>query len=108
MAQPTRIDVPEPVCNGLGATIMGPRNVELERQNPNLLASPYTDADAGTIANLKFSFSDARNRLHARRPCPHHDALVPASLSGGDEDLPDMAGLSHAPRQRVRGSSALG
>jgi oxalate decarboxylase len=49
------------VRDGLGATIMGPRNVELERQNPNLLASPYTDA--GTIPNLKFSFSDARNRL---------------------------------------------
>ncbi|HEX3962089.1 MAG TPA: oxalate decarboxylase family bicupin [Trebonia sp.] len=47
--------------NGLGATIMGPRNVELERQNPNLLASP--DTDAGTVPNLKFSFSDARNRL---------------------------------------------
>jgi oxalate decarboxylase len=61
MAQPTRSDVPEPVRDGLGATIMGPRNVALERQNPNLLASPYTDA--GTIPNLKFSFSDARNRL---------------------------------------------
>jgi oxalate decarboxylase len=61
MAQPSRIDVPEPVRDGLGATIMGPRNVELERQNPNLLASPYTDH--GTVPNLKFSFSDARNRL---------------------------------------------
>jgi oxalate decarboxylase len=61
MAQPTRSDVPEPVRGGLGATIMGPRNLALERQNPNLLASPYTDA--GTIPNLKFSFSDARNRL---------------------------------------------
>jgi len=61
MAQPTRIEVPEPVRDGLGATIMGPRNVELERQNPHLLASPYTDA--GTIPNLKFSFSDAHNRL---------------------------------------------
>jgi len=61
MAQPTRTDVPEPVRDGLGATIMGPRNVALERQNPNLLRSPYTDA--GTIPNLKFSFSDARNRL---------------------------------------------
>jgi oxalate decarboxylase len=61
MAQPTRVDVPEPVRNGLGATIMGPHNVELERQNPHLLASPYTDA--GTIPNLKFSFSDAHNRL---------------------------------------------
>ncbi|HXB46316.1 MAG TPA: oxalate decarboxylase family bicupin [Streptosporangiaceae bacterium] len=61
MAQPTRIDVPEPVRDGLGATIMGPRNVELERQNPGLLASP--DTDAGTIPNLKFSFADAHNRL---------------------------------------------
>jgi oxalate decarboxylase len=61
MAQRSRIEVPEPVRDGLGATIMGPRNVELERQNPNLLASPYTDA--GTIPNLKFSFADARNRL---------------------------------------------
>ncbi|HEY6788058.1 MAG TPA: oxalate decarboxylase family bicupin [Trebonia sp.] len=47
--------------NGLGATIMGPRNAELERQNPNLLASP--DTDAGTVPNLKFSFADAHNRL---------------------------------------------
>jgi oxalate decarboxylase len=61
MAQPTRTAVPEPVRDGLGATIMGPRNVEVERQNPNLLASPYTDA--GTIPNLKFSFADAHNRL---------------------------------------------
>jgi oxalate decarboxylase len=61
MAQPTRTQVPEPVRDGLGATIMGPRNVELELQNPNLLRSPYTDA--GTVPNLKFSFSDARNRL---------------------------------------------
>jgi oxalate decarboxylase len=61
MAQPIRTNVPEPVRDGLGATIMGPRNVELERQNPSLLASP--DTDAGTIPNLKFSFSDARNRL---------------------------------------------
>jgi oxalate decarboxylase len=61
MAQPTRNDIPQPVRNGLGATIMGPRNAELERQNPNLLASPYTDA--GTVPNLKFSFADAHNRL---------------------------------------------
>ena len=61
MAQPTRTDIPQPVRNGLGATIMGPHNVELERQNPALLASP--DTDAGTIPNLKFSFSDAHNRL---------------------------------------------
>jgi len=61
MAPPTQSDVPQPVRDGLGATIMGPRNLALERQNPNLLASPYTDQ--GTIPNLKFSFADARNRL---------------------------------------------
>ena len=33
----------------------------LERENPDLLASPYTDS--GTIPNLKFSFATARNRL---------------------------------------------
>ncbi len=61
MAQPTRSDVPEPVRDGLGATIMGPRNVPVERENPALLASPYTDH--GVIPNLKFSFAAARNRL---------------------------------------------
>jgi oxalate decarboxylase len=52
---------PEPVRDGVGAPILGPRNVPLERENPSLLASPYTDS--GTIPNLKFSFSAARNRL---------------------------------------------
>jgi oxalate decarboxylase len=62
MAQPTRSNtLPQPMRNGLGATIMGPRNAELERQNPNLLASPPTDA--GTVPNLKDSFADAHNRL---------------------------------------------
>ncbi len=53
--------LPQPIQDGLGATILGPHNVPLERENPDLLASPYTDS--GTIPNLKFSFSAARNRL---------------------------------------------
>ena len=52
---------PRPIRGDLGATILGPRNVPLERENPDLLASPYTDS--GTIPNLKFSFAAARNRL---------------------------------------------
>ena len=52
---------PQPVRDGLGAPILGPRNVPLERENPDLLASPATDS--GTIPNLKFSFATARNRL---------------------------------------------
>jgi len=53
--------VPEPIRNGEGASIMGPRNVALERENPDLLVSPRTDN--GTIPNLKFSFATARNRV---------------------------------------------
>jgi oxalate decarboxylase len=52
---------PEPIRDDLGATILGPRNIPLERENPDLLASPATDG--GTIPNLKFSFAAARNRL---------------------------------------------
>jgi oxalate decarboxylase len=52
---------PEPVRGERGAPIMGPRNVPLERENPALLVSPYTDS--GTIPNLKFPFAAARNRL---------------------------------------------
>jgi oxalate decarboxylase len=51
----------EPISGDRGASILGPRNEPLERENPDLLRSP--DTDAGTIPNLKFSFSAARNRL---------------------------------------------
>jgi oxalate decarboxylase len=53
--------LPQPIQGGLGATILGPRNIPLERENPDLLASPQTDA--GTIPNLKFSYANARNRV---------------------------------------------
>ena len=61
MIQQAKDAVPEPIRDGLGASIMGPRNVPVELENPDLLASP--DTDDGTIPNLKFSFSNARNRL---------------------------------------------
>src|SRR4051812_43089472 len=51
----------QPIRDGLGAPILGPRNVPLERENPSLLAPPGTDS--GTIPNLKFSFAAARTRL---------------------------------------------
>jgi len=58
---PINDDGPQPIRGDCGAPILGPRNLPLERENPDLLASPYTDA--GTIPNLKFSFTCARNRL---------------------------------------------
>jgi oxalate decarboxylase len=54
-------DNPQPVQGNRGAPILGPRNIPLERQNPDLLCSPPTDS--GTIPNLKFSFSATRNRI---------------------------------------------
>jgi hypothetical protein len=57
----TNGDLSEPQRDGYGASIMGPRNRALERENPALLASPFTDA--GTMPNLKFPFAAARNRL---------------------------------------------
>jgi oxalate decarboxylase len=51
----------EPIDGDRGASILGPRNEPLELENPDLLRSP--DTDAGTVPNLKFSFSAARNRL---------------------------------------------
>jgi len=51
----------EPIDGDRGASILGPRNIPLERENPDLLVSPVTDA--GTIPNLKFPFAQARNRV---------------------------------------------
>ncbi len=52
---------PQPEKNGKGGTDPGPRNVERDRQNPDMLTPPETDH--GTIPNLRFSFSDSHNRL---------------------------------------------
>ncbi len=52
---------PEPIRGNEGASILGPRNVALERANPALLIPPSTDS--GTIPNLKFSFAAAHNRV---------------------------------------------
>lgn len=52
---------PEPIVGDLGATILGPRNPELEAQNPDQLVAPPTDA--GTVPNLKFSYAAAHNRV---------------------------------------------
>jgi oxalate decarboxylase len=52
--------VPQPQRPGHGGTDPGPRNLTLDRQNPDLLVPPATDH--GTLPNLRFSFSDAHMR----------------------------------------------
>lgn len=51
----------EPIRGTQGATVMGPRNPELEAQNPDVFLPPETDH--GGIPNLKFPFAMAHNRL---------------------------------------------
>jgi oxalate decarboxylase len=53
--------VPQPMRGSVGAPDYGPRNLARDRQNPDMLAPP--DTDSGELPNLKFSFSDAHNRL---------------------------------------------
>src|SRR5260370_17905901 len=62
-------DGPQPIRGNRGASILGPRNVPLERENPEFVRSPSTDS--GTIPNLNFSFPASRNRI---TPCSwvHH------------------------------------
>jgi oxalate decarboxylase len=52
---------PQPIIGERGASILGPRNVPIEKANPDLLVSPSTDA--GTVPNLKFPFAASRNRV---------------------------------------------
>jgi oxalate decarboxylase len=53
--------VPQPERAGHGGTEPGPRNLERDRQNRDMLVPPSTDH--GTLPNLRFSFSDAHMRL---------------------------------------------
>lgn len=53
--------LPQPQRSGHGGTEPGPRNIERDRQNPDMLVPPATDH--GTLPNLRFSFSDAHMRL---------------------------------------------
>jgi oxalate decarboxylase len=56
-----RTGVPEPTRGNEGGTIPGPINNPIDRENPDLLVPPSTDA--GLLPNLKFSMSDAHMHL---------------------------------------------
>jgi oxalate decarboxylase len=52
---------PQPQDGDLGGSILGPRNEPIERQNPDLLLPPSTDA--GSLPNLKFPFDATHMRV---------------------------------------------
>src|SRR5690625_2217188 len=53
--------VPHPIRGDEGATDFGPRNMERDKQNPNMHVPPETDN--GTLDNMKFSYSDTHVRI---------------------------------------------
>lgn len=56
-------NMPQPIRNdGAGNIDLGPRDVMRDRENPNMLVPPATDA--GLVPNLKFSFSDTHMQLN--------------------------------------------
>src|SRR5258708_29291969 len=74
---------PQPIRGNDGGTDPGPRNILLDRQNPDILTPPSTDA--GTIPNMKFSFSMAHNRLLTRgwaRQVTDRDMPIATTLAG--------------------------
>lgn len=55
-------DTPQPIrSDGAGALDLGPRNVERDKQNPDIIVPPATDF--GLIPNLRFSMADAHMTL---------------------------------------------
>lgn len=56
-------NIPQPIrYDGAGGTDPGPRDIMRDLENPDLLVPPITDA--GTVPNLKFSFSDTHMQLN--------------------------------------------
>ncbi|KAF8745713.1 Oxalate Decarboxylase, partial [Rhizoctonia solani] len=53
--------LPEPICGLRGANVLGPQNVELNCQNPDILAPPTTDS--GLVKNVKWPFSLSHNHI---------------------------------------------
>src|SRR3954463_11743289 len=73
--------VPQPQRPGHGGTDPGPRNVELDQQNPDILVPPSTDH--GTLPNLRCSFSGA----HMRQETGGWTRQVTARERGGSKDI---------------------
>ncbi|KAJ7503324.1 putative oxalate decarboxylase/oxidase [Mycena galericulata] len=52
---------PAPIRESYGAPILGPDNLPIDQENPDLFAPPTTDA--GSLSNAKWPFSLSHNRL---------------------------------------------
>lgn len=78
----------EPIRGKDGATVIGPRNVPLADENPDLQAPPATDH--GDLPNLKWSFADSHMRLEDggfARQTTIRELPVSKSIAGVDMRL---------------------
>ena len=83
-----KITSPQPRRPGFGGTDPGPRNLMLDRQNPDLLVPPATDH--GALPNLRFSFSDAHVRLATggwTRQVTERELAIATTIAGVDMRL---------------------
>ncbi|MEV6987103.1 oxalate decarboxylase family bicupin [Sphaerisporangium sp. NPDC051017] len=80
--------IPHPQRDGKGGVDTGPRNIELDLQNPDLLTPPETDH--GTVPNMKFPFSMAHTRIEEggwTREVTARELPVATTLAGVDMHL---------------------
>lgn len=52
---------PEPLRNGDGTSVLGPRNRLREQENPDMIRPPTTDH--GDFKNMRWSFADSHMRI---------------------------------------------
>jgi oxalate decarboxylase len=80
--------LPQPQGSSLGGNDPGPRNVDRDIQNPDILNPPATDA--GTLPNLRFSFADAPTKQYAAgwtRQVTKRELGISKSIAGVDMRL---------------------
>ncbi len=82
--------VPQPIEEGgrLGADVLGPHNIPLALQNPNLLTPPRTDK--GKVANVKWPFTLSHQRIEKggwAREATARELPVSKSMAGVDMRL---------------------
>ncbi|MFC4013637.1 oxalate decarboxylase family bicupin [Nonomuraea purpurea] len=88
MTKPMEQRIPHPQRDGKGGLDTGPRNVQLDLQNPDLLTPPETDH--GTVPNMKFSFSMAHTRIEEggwTREVTQRELPIATTLAGVDMKL---------------------
>ncbi|GBF77653.1 oxalate decarboxylase [Paenibacillus sp. 598K] len=81
--------IPQPIrSDGAGNVDCGPRDIMRDRQNPDLLVPPKTDA--GLVPNLRFSFSDTHMQLNHggwSREITVRDLPIATTLAGVNMSL---------------------